>query len=70
MDRKVKENHFFFSFEAEVKAYRLQSGWCSVVLENVADCKHFSSKEIQLWYQSEQERRKKDREKTKYFRKE
>ena len=30
MNKKIEENHSFFSFEAEVKAYRLQSGWCSI----------------------------------------
>merc|ERR1711862_124509 len=36
MNRKQREHHSYFSFEAEVKAYRLQSDWKSVILENVA----------------------------------
>ena len=67
MNKKIKENHSFFSFEAEVKAYRLQSGWCSVILGNVAVYQHFRTSEIQCWYNCEQERRKKEGEKPKYF---
>ena len=69
MNKKIKENHCFFSFEAEVKTYRLQSGWCSVILENVAVYQHFRTSEIQWWYKCEQERRKKEGEKTKYLKK-
>ena len=67
MNKKTKENHSFFSFEAEVKAYRLQSGWCSIILENVAVYQHFRTSEIQCWYNCEQERRKKEGEKPKYL---
>ena len=70
MNKKIEENYSFFSFEAEVKAYRLQSGWCSVVLENVAVYQHFRTREIQMWYKNEQERKKREGGKTKYFRKE
>jgi hypothetical protein len=69
MNKKIKENYSFFSFEAEVKAYRLQSGWCSVILENVAVYQHFRTSEVQWWYKCVQERRKKEGEKNKYFQK-
>ena len=49
MREKQKERKTFFSFEAEVKSYRLMPDWCSVLLENVLIFQHFSVKEVQLY---------------------
>jgi len=49
MKEKQKERNNFFSFEAEVKSYRLMQDWCSVLLENVVVFQHFSPKEVQLY---------------------
>ena len=56
-----------FWIQLNFKAYRLQSGWCSIILENVAVYQHFTTSEIQSWYNSEQERRKKEGGKPKYL---
>ena len=49
MREKQKIRKIFFSFEAEVKSYRLMQDWCSVLLENVLIFQHFSPKEVQMY---------------------
>ena len=48
MATKYSEQNLF-SFEAEVKSYRLQSDWSVVLLENVAFYQHIPSQKIQLY---------------------
>ena len=48
MATKYSEQNLF-SFEAEVKSYRLQPDWSVVLLENVAFYQHFPSQKIQLY---------------------